>query len=152
MDTVRDFLEACSQDWIDVNLYNTDTGDVIRINLMDMDDDDFANKYGLFKWQNIVPGLKLVLLSYVDGTWNPTEFKATKAGQRIVASGFPIAPENGFGVGRNGFEVTRHIVRNGAYPVPNYFIATAYSSNLQQKWDMIHHQYSTYNLTNFNPA
>lgn len=25
--TVRDFLEACSQDWIDVNLYNTDTGD-----------------------------------------------------------------------------------------------------------------------------
>ena len=120
--------------------------------LMDMDDDDFANKYGLFKWQNIVPGLKLVLLPYVDGTWNPTEFKDTKAGQRIVASGFPIAPENGFGVGRNGFEVTRHIVRNGAYPVPNYFIATAYSSNLQQKWDMIHHQYSTYNLTNFNPA
>jgi len=41
MDTVRDFLEACSQDWIDVNLYNTDTGDVIRINLMDMDDEKY---------------------------------------------------------------------------------------------------------------
>lgn len=39
--TVRDFLEACSQDWIDVNLYNTDTGDVIRINLMDMDDEKY---------------------------------------------------------------------------------------------------------------
>lgn len=120
--------------------------------LMDMDDDDFANKYGLFKWQNIVPGLKLVFLPYVDGTWNPTEFKATKAGQRIVASGFPIAPENGYGVGRNGLEVTRHIVNIGSYPVPNYFRAVAYSSLLEQKWDMIHHQYSTYNLTNFNPA
>ena len=41
MDTVRDFLEACSQGWIDVNLYNTDTGDVIRINLMDMDDEKY---------------------------------------------------------------------------------------------------------------
>jgi len=41
IDTVRDFLEACSQDWIDVNLYNTDTGDVIRINLMDMDDEKY---------------------------------------------------------------------------------------------------------------
>lgn len=39
--TVRDFLEACSQDWIDVNLYNTDTGDVIKINLMDMDDEKY---------------------------------------------------------------------------------------------------------------
>ena len=121
--------------------------------LMDMNDDDFANKYGLFEWKNIVPGLKLILPPYVNtGTWDPAEFKATKAGQRIVASGFPIAPENGFGVGRNGFEVTRHIVNNGAYPVPNYFIAVAYSSNLQQKWDMIHRQYSTYSLTNFNPA
>lgn len=41
MDTVRDFLEACSQDWIDVNLYNTDTGDVITINLMDMDEEEY---------------------------------------------------------------------------------------------------------------
>lgn len=120
--------------------------------LMDMDDDDFANRYGLFEWKNIVPGLKLIFPPYVTGTWNPTEFKATKAGQRIVASGFPIAPENGYGIGRNGFEVTRHIVNNGSYPVPNYFIAVAYSSNLEQKWDMIHRQYSTYTLTTFNPA
>lgn len=41
MDTVRDFLEACSQDWIDVNLYNTDTGDTIKINIMDMDDEEY---------------------------------------------------------------------------------------------------------------
>lgn len=41
MDTVRDFLEACSQDWIDVNLYNTDTGDVITINIMEMDDEEY---------------------------------------------------------------------------------------------------------------
>jgi hypothetical protein len=39
--TVRDFLEACSQDWIDVNLYNTDTGDVIKINLIDIDDEKY---------------------------------------------------------------------------------------------------------------
>lgn len=122
--------------------------------LMDMDDDDFANRYGLFEWKNIVPGLKLIFPPYAGntGTWNPTEFKATKAGQRIVASGFPIAPDNGYGIGRNGFEVTRHIVNNGSYPVPNYFIAVAYASNLEQKWDMIHRQYSTYNLTTFNPA
>ena len=41
MDTVRDFLEACGQDWIDVNLYNTDTGDTIKINIMDMDDEEY---------------------------------------------------------------------------------------------------------------
>ena len=38
MDTVRDFLEACNQDWIDVNLYNTDT---ITINISDMDNEEY---------------------------------------------------------------------------------------------------------------
>lgn len=41
METVRDFLEACNQDWIDVNLYNTDTGDTITINISDMDDEEY---------------------------------------------------------------------------------------------------------------
>lgn len=39
--TVRDFLEACNQDWIDVNLYNTDTGNTIRINITKMDDEEY---------------------------------------------------------------------------------------------------------------
>lgn len=43
MDTVRDFLEMCNQDWIDVNLYNTDTGDVITINIMEMDDEKYED-------------------------------------------------------------------------------------------------------------
>lgn len=41
--TVRDFWEACSQDWIDVNLYNTDTGDIITINTMEMDDEEYED-------------------------------------------------------------------------------------------------------------
>ena len=41
METVRDFLESCNQDWIDVNLYNTDTGDTITINISDMDDEEY---------------------------------------------------------------------------------------------------------------
>lgn len=43
METVRDFLESCNQDWIDVNLYNTDTGDVITINIMEMDDEKYED-------------------------------------------------------------------------------------------------------------
>ena len=39
--TVRDFLEACNQDWIDVNLYNIDTGDTITINISDMDNEEY---------------------------------------------------------------------------------------------------------------
>lgn len=41
METVRDFLESCNQDWIDVNLYNTDTGDTITINISDMDNEEY---------------------------------------------------------------------------------------------------------------
>lgn len=41
METVRDFLEACNQDWLIVNLYNTDTGDIIKINIMEMDDEEY---------------------------------------------------------------------------------------------------------------
>lgn len=41
METVRDFLEACSMDWLDVNLYNTDTGDTITINISDMDNEEY---------------------------------------------------------------------------------------------------------------
>ena len=41
METVRDFLEACNQDWLIVNLYNTDTDDIIKINIMEMDDEEY---------------------------------------------------------------------------------------------------------------
>lgn len=41
METVRDFLESCNQDWIDVNLHNTDTGDTITINISDMDNEEY---------------------------------------------------------------------------------------------------------------
>lgn len=41
METVRDFLESCNQDWIDVNLYNTDTDDTITINISDMDNEKY---------------------------------------------------------------------------------------------------------------
>ena len=39
--SVRDFLEMCNQDWIDVNLYNMDTGDTITINISDMDNEEY---------------------------------------------------------------------------------------------------------------
>lgn len=39
--TVRDFLEACGQDWIDVNLYNADTGNITTINIAEMDDEEY---------------------------------------------------------------------------------------------------------------
>ena len=38
MDTVRDFLEMCTQDWIDVDLFNCDTDECITINIADIDD------------------------------------------------------------------------------------------------------------------
>lgn len=41
METVRDFLESCNQDWIDVNLYNTDTDDTITINISNMDNEEY---------------------------------------------------------------------------------------------------------------
>ena len=39
--TVRDFLEACGQDWLDVNLCNIDTGDIITINIMEKDKEEY---------------------------------------------------------------------------------------------------------------
>lgn len=39
--TVREFLEMCTQDWIDVDLFNCDTDDCITINISDMDDEEY---------------------------------------------------------------------------------------------------------------
>ena len=39
--TVRDFLEMCTQDWIDVDLFNCDTTDCITINIADIDEDEY---------------------------------------------------------------------------------------------------------------
>lgn len=39
--TVREFLEMCTQDWIDVDLFNCDTEDCITIYIGDMDDEEY---------------------------------------------------------------------------------------------------------------
>ncbi len=39
--TVREFLELCTQDWIDVDLFNCDTDDCITINIEDMDNEEY---------------------------------------------------------------------------------------------------------------
>ena len=39
--TVREFLELCTQDWIDVDLFNCDTDDYITINISDMDNEEY---------------------------------------------------------------------------------------------------------------
>ncbi len=39
--TVRDFLEMCTQDWIDVDLFNCDTTDCITINIADIDEEEY---------------------------------------------------------------------------------------------------------------
>ena len=39
--TVREFLELCTQDWIDIDLFNCDTEDCITINIEDMDDEEY---------------------------------------------------------------------------------------------------------------
>ncbi len=39
--TVREFLELCNQDWIDIDLYNCDTDECIRINITEMDNEEY---------------------------------------------------------------------------------------------------------------
>ena len=39
--SVGEFLELCTQDWIDVDLFNCDTDDCITINIADMDDEEY---------------------------------------------------------------------------------------------------------------
>ena len=39
--SVGEFLELCTQDWIDVDFFNCDTDDCITINIADMDDEEY---------------------------------------------------------------------------------------------------------------
>ena len=39
--TVREFLELCNQDWIDIDLYNCDTDECIRINITEIDNEEY---------------------------------------------------------------------------------------------------------------
>ena len=39
--TVRDFLEGCTQDDIDVKLFNCDTEECITINISDMNNEEY---------------------------------------------------------------------------------------------------------------
>lgn len=41
METVREFLERCTQDDIDVELFNCDTEECITINISDIDDEEY---------------------------------------------------------------------------------------------------------------
>lgn len=40
MDTVYDFLNLCTQDWIDIDLFDCDTEESTTINIADMNDLD----------------------------------------------------------------------------------------------------------------
>lgn len=39
--SVGEFLGMCTQDWIDVDLFNCDTGDCITINIADMNEEEY---------------------------------------------------------------------------------------------------------------
>lgn len=39
--SVGEFLEMCTQDWIDVDLFNCDTDDCITINIADMNEEEY---------------------------------------------------------------------------------------------------------------
>lgn len=41
METVREFLERCTQDDIDINFFNCDTEECITINIADMDNEEY---------------------------------------------------------------------------------------------------------------
>lgn len=39
--SVGEFLEMCTQDWIDVDLFNCDTDECITINMTDIDEEEY---------------------------------------------------------------------------------------------------------------
>lgn len=43
MITVWDFLDMCTQDWIDIDLFNCDTGECIMINIADINEAEYED-------------------------------------------------------------------------------------------------------------